>query len=118
MITELGHFALILAFAVAILQSTVPLVGAQKGWGGWMAVAAPAATASRASSRPAWLVPRKRLGAPTITSSPAETAALAVAMSTGNSAIPAPSARAAAPRRRATIPKITSASLLTQSWLR
>ena len=44
MITELGHFALILAFAVAILQSTVPLVGAQKGWGGWMAVAAPAAT--------------------------------------------------------------------------
>jgi len=45
MITELGHFALILAFAVAILQSTVPLAGAQKGWGGWMAVAAPAATA-------------------------------------------------------------------------
>ncbi|GGH47470.1 heme lyase CcmF/NrfE family subunit [Frigidibacter albus] len=45
MITELGHFALILAFAVAILQSTVPLVGAQKGWGGWMAVAAPAASA-------------------------------------------------------------------------
>jgi len=45
MITELGHFALVLAFAVAILQASVPLVGAQKGWGGWMALAAPAATA-------------------------------------------------------------------------
>ncbi len=45
MIVELGHFALILAFAVALVQTIVPLVGAQKGWRGWMAVAEPAATA-------------------------------------------------------------------------
>ncbi|MDE3238966.1 MAG: heme lyase CcmF/NrfE family subunit [Paracoccaceae bacterium] len=45
MITELGHFALVLAFAVAIVQMIVPLIGAQKGWPGWMAVAEPAATA-------------------------------------------------------------------------
>ncbi|KGB81758.1 MAG: c-type cytochrome biogenesis protein CcmF [Confluentimicrobium sp.] len=44
MITELGHFALILAFAVALVQMVVPLVGAHKGWSGWMAVAEPAAT--------------------------------------------------------------------------
>ncbi len=44
MIIELGHFALILAFMVAIFQMIVPLVGAHKGWGGWMAVAEPAAT--------------------------------------------------------------------------
>ncbi len=44
MITELGHFALVLAFAVAILQATVPLIGAQRGWAGWMAIAKPAAT--------------------------------------------------------------------------
>ena len=45
MIVELGHFALILAFGVAILQMAVPLVGAHKGWRGWMALAEPAATA-------------------------------------------------------------------------
>ncbi|WP_298433194.1 heme lyase CcmF/NrfE family subunit [uncultured Jannaschia sp.] len=44
MIIELGHFALILAFAVAIVQMTVPLIGAWKGWTGWMAVGNPAAT--------------------------------------------------------------------------
>ncbi|SLN13367.1 Cytochrome c-type biogenesis protein CcmF [Pseudoruegeria aquimaris] len=44
MIAELGHFALILAFAVAIVQAIVPLIGAHKGWPGWMAVAIPAAT--------------------------------------------------------------------------
>ncbi|SLN41936.1 Cytochrome c-type biogenesis protein CcmF [Roseivivax jejudonensis] len=44
MITELGHFALILAFLVAIVQMIVPLVGAHKRWPGWMAVAEPAAT--------------------------------------------------------------------------
>lgn len=44
MITELGHFCLILAFVVAIVQMIVPLVGAQKHWPGWMAVAEPAAT--------------------------------------------------------------------------
>jgi cytochrome c-type biogenesis protein CcmF len=44
MIVELGHFALILAFMVAIFQTAVPLVGAHKGWAGWMSVAEPAAT--------------------------------------------------------------------------
>ncbi|SLN39017.1 Cytochrome c-type biogenesis protein CcmF [Falsiruegeria litorea R37] len=45
MITELGHFALILAFMVAIVQTIVPMVGAHKRWSGWMAVAEPAANA-------------------------------------------------------------------------
>ncbi len=45
MVTELGHFALILAFMVAIVQMVVPMVGAQKRWPGWMAVAEPAANA-------------------------------------------------------------------------
>jgi cytochrome c-type biogenesis protein CcmF len=44
MITELGHFALILAFMVAIFQTFVPMVGAYKRWPGWMAAAEPAAT--------------------------------------------------------------------------
>ncbi|WP_300031073.1 heme lyase CcmF/NrfE family subunit [uncultured Roseobacter sp.] len=43
MITEFGHFALILAFLVAIVQTIVPLVGAHKRWPSWMAVAEPAA---------------------------------------------------------------------------
>ena len=43
MITELGHFALILAFTVAIVQMIVPLIGAQKRWTNWMAGAEPAA---------------------------------------------------------------------------
>ncbi|MFW8636427.1 heme lyase CcmF/NrfE family subunit [Cribrihabitans pelagius] len=45
MITELGHFALILAFMIALVQMVVPLIGAQKRWPGWMAVAEPAAQA-------------------------------------------------------------------------
>ena len=45
MIIELGHFALILALAVALVQAVVPLIGAQKRWPGWMAVAIPAANA-------------------------------------------------------------------------
>ncbi|MEP5732579.1 MAG: heme lyase CcmF/NrfE family subunit [Sulfitobacter sp.] len=45
MITELGHFALILAFAVAVVQMVVPLIGAHKRWHSWMAVAEPAAGA-------------------------------------------------------------------------
>src|SRR6056297_1126237 len=44
MITELGHFALILAFLIACFQTVVPLVGAHKRWPGWMAAAEPAAT--------------------------------------------------------------------------
>ncbi|SIS65148.1 heme lyase CcmF/NrfE family subunit [Phaeovulum vinaykumarii] len=45
MFAELGHFALILAFGVAIVQSVVPQIGAARGWRGWMALAQPAATA-------------------------------------------------------------------------
>lgn len=45
MITELGHFALILAFMVAIFQTVVPMIGAYKRWPNWMAAADPAATA-------------------------------------------------------------------------
>ncbi len=44
MLIELGHFALILAFGVAIVQMIVPMVGAHRGNAGWMAVAEPAAT--------------------------------------------------------------------------
>lgn len=43
MIAEIGHFAVIIAFVIAIVQSTVPLVGAQKGWVDWMRLASPAA---------------------------------------------------------------------------
>ncbi|MGY6410586.1 MAG: heme lyase CcmF/NrfE family subunit [Alkalilacustris sp.] len=45
MIVELGHFALILAFAVALAQAVVPLVGAHRGWHGWMQAALPMANA-------------------------------------------------------------------------
>ncbi|WP_424990117.1 heme lyase CcmF/NrfE family subunit [Fluviibacterium sp. S390] len=44
MIAELGHFALILAAMVAVVQAIVPMIGAHKGWDGWMASAVPAAT--------------------------------------------------------------------------
>ncbi|MFT7058576.1 MAG: cytochrome c-type biogenesis protein CcmF [Pseudorhodobacter sp.] len=43
MIAELGHFALILALCVAVLQTVMPMIGAHKRWSGWMAVAEPAA---------------------------------------------------------------------------
>ena len=42
---EIGHFALILALAVAIFQMFVPMIGAQKGWSGWIDSARPAALA-------------------------------------------------------------------------
>ena len=43
MIVELGHFALILALCVALIQAVVPLVGAHRRNPAWMAVADPAA---------------------------------------------------------------------------
>ena len=43
MITELGHFALILALGFALLQAVVPMIGASRGWRGWMDFANPAA---------------------------------------------------------------------------
>ena len=45
MIPELGHFALILAFLVALVQSVVPLVGAHQYRSALIAVARPAAVA-------------------------------------------------------------------------
>ncbi len=44
MFIELGHFALILAFAIALAQTLVPLVGAHMGWRRWMAAAEPMAS--------------------------------------------------------------------------
>ena len=43
MFIELGHFALALALVVALIQSVMPLVGAQRGNVAWMNVAKPAA---------------------------------------------------------------------------
>ncbi len=43
MIPELGHFALIIAFAVAIVQSVVPLIGAARHDAALLALARPAA---------------------------------------------------------------------------
>ena len=43
MIPEIGHFALILALMVALIQAILPLVGAQKGIASWVAIAKPAA---------------------------------------------------------------------------
>ena len=45
MLNELGHFALILAFMVAIVQTIVPLVGASRRNALWMGIAEPAAYA-------------------------------------------------------------------------
>ncbi|MDO5528081.1 MAG: heme lyase CcmF/NrfE family subunit [Paracoccus sp. (in: a-proteobacteria)] len=45
MIVELGHFAMILAFGVALFQTVVPMIGAHKGWAPWMEAARPAAIA-------------------------------------------------------------------------
>ncbi len=43
MIPELGHFALILAFSLALIQATLPILGAARRIPGWIAVARPAA---------------------------------------------------------------------------
>jgi len=43
MIPEIGHFALILALCMALVQGTLPLAGAAKGILGWIHVAKPAA---------------------------------------------------------------------------
>ena len=44
MIAELGHYALVLALLVALVQTTVPLFGAAKNDFALMGVAQPAAT--------------------------------------------------------------------------
>ena len=43
MIAEIGHFALMLALVVALVQSVLPLAGAARGNQNWMATAAPSA---------------------------------------------------------------------------
>ncbi len=43
MFAELGQYAIILAFVIAIVQAIVPMIGAQKGWSNWMAIAVPTA---------------------------------------------------------------------------
>ena len=43
MIIELGHFALILALIAALLQGSLPMIGAARGDAAWMALARPAA---------------------------------------------------------------------------
>lgn len=43
MIPELGHVALILALSLAVMQATLPIIGAHKGISSWVAVAKPAA---------------------------------------------------------------------------
>ncbi len=45
MIPEIGHYALVLALVVAVIQAVVPLVGAQRNDAAWMAVAPTAALA-------------------------------------------------------------------------
>ena len=42
MIPEIGSFALILALLVALIQGTLPLIGAQRGIPAWIALARPA----------------------------------------------------------------------------
>ncbi|ARJ66719.1 heme lyase CcmF/NrfE family subunit [Magnetospirillum sp. ME-1] len=44
MIAEIGHFALVLALCVALVQAIVPLMGARRGNTAWMNVAGSAAT--------------------------------------------------------------------------
>jgi cytochrome c-type biogenesis protein CcmF len=48
LLPELGQYALLLAFVIAIVQATLPMVGAQRGIGAWMDVARPAAYAQLA----------------------------------------------------------------------
>jgi cytochrome c-type biogenesis protein CcmF len=43
MIPEIGHFALIVALCIAVVQAIVPMVGSLRGVTGWMALARPAA---------------------------------------------------------------------------
>ena len=42
MIPEIGHFALILALCVSVIQGVLPLLGAQQGRREWLVLARPA----------------------------------------------------------------------------
>ncbi len=54
MIPELGHFALILALLLALIQGTLPIIGAQRGIGAWMALARPVAQGQFVFVATAW----------------------------------------------------------------
>jgi len=43
MIPEIGHFALIMALMMALIQSTLPIIGASRGQARWVALARPVA---------------------------------------------------------------------------
>ena len=43
MIPELGHFALIMALVMALIQASLPVIGAAKGINSWVAIAKPVA---------------------------------------------------------------------------
>ena len=43
MIPELGHFSLILALMMALVQGVLPILGAHRGHAGWIGLARPAA---------------------------------------------------------------------------
>ena len=45
MIVEFGHFALILAALLGVVQMIVPMIGASRGWQSWMRLAVPASQA-------------------------------------------------------------------------
>src|SRR4030095_12739748 len=45
MVPEIGQFALIIALLLALTQSTIPMIGAARGYRSWMALAAPAGQA-------------------------------------------------------------------------
>ena len=45
MIAEIGHYALVLALLVALVQGTLPMIGAHRGDAAWMALARPASAA-------------------------------------------------------------------------
>jgi cytochrome c-type biogenesis protein CcmF len=49
MIVETGHFALTLALAVALVQASLPMIGAARGNAAWMALARPAAAVQLAA---------------------------------------------------------------------
>jgi cytochrome c-type biogenesis protein CcmF len=54
-IAEIGHFALVLALTVALVQAVMPLAGAAKGHAPWLALARPAALAQFALVAAAFL---------------------------------------------------------------
>ena len=62
MTAELGHLATVLALMVALVQTTVPLVGARMGWSDWMDAIWQLTAGGGPSSDLAWLVPPSSKG--------------------------------------------------------